>query len=83
MAKKTLSVPQNGTQPAMNSTPIDNMLAGTTNTVSKKESEKKPTSFNLDKNIFLNFKADCARQGRVMSEVVEELMQEFCNKGQQ
>lgn len=38
---------------------------------------KKPTSFNLNPEIFRQFKADCANSGKMMSTVIEELMQVF------
>lgn len=38
---------------------------------------KKPTSFNLDPDTFKMFKSDCAKAGRAMSTVIEELMRVF------
>ena len=74
--KKTLTVPQNGTQPAEIKTPMDNMISGTTTT---KSTGKKPTSFSLDPELLIQFKAGCVRQERSMSSVIEELMLQFIN----
>lgn len=73
--KKNLTVPQNGTQPAEIKTPIENMISGTT----KKSSGKKPTSFSIDPELLIQFKAGCVHQGRPMSSVIEELMLQFIN----
>lgn len=73
--KKPLTVPQNGTQPAEIKTPIENMISGTT----KKSSRKKPTSFSIDPELLIQFKAGCVHQGRPMSSVIEELMLQFIN----
>lgn len=73
--KKPLTVPQNGTQPAEIKTPIENMISGTT----KKLSGKKPTSFSIDPELLIQFKAGCVHQGRPMSSVIEELMLQFIN----
>lgn len=73
MPKKTLTVPQNGTQPA----PIDNMLSGELPAPARSNvSNKRPTSFNIDRGIFARFKADCARRGLSMSAVIENFMAE-------
>lgn len=72
--KKILTVPQNGTQPAEIKTPMDNMISGTT---TKKSSIKRPTSFSLDPEILIQFKAGCVHQGRPMSSVIEELMLQY------
>ena len=74
--KKPLTVPQTGTQPAERKTPIDNMISGTTTT---KSTVKKPTSFSLDPELLIQFKAECVHQGRPMSSVIEELMLQFIN----
>lgn len=74
--KKSLTVPQNGTQPAEIKTPMDNMISGTT---TKKPNNKRPTSFSLDPEILLQFKAKCVYQGSPMSNVIEELMLQFIN----
>lgn len=74
--KKPLTVPQNGTQPAEIKTPIDNMISGTT---TAKSTVKKPTSFSLDPELLIQFKAGCVHQGRPMSSVIEELMLQFIN----
>lgn len=73
--KKPLTVPQNGTQPAEIKTPMDNMISGTI----KKQTGKKPTSFSIDPELLIQFKAGCVHQGRPMSSVIEELMQQFIN----
>lgn len=73
--KKLLTVPQNGTQPAEIKTPMDNMISGAT----KKSVNKKPTSFSLDPELLIQFKAGCVLQGRPMSSVLEELMSQFIN----
>lgn len=72
--KKILTVPQNGTQPAEIKTPMDNMISGTP---TKKSSIKRPTSFSLDPEILIQFKAGCVHQGRPMSSVIEELMLQY------
>lgn len=77
MAKnKTLTVPQNGTQPASIPSPIDNMLSNT-KVFTTKSSVKRPTSFNIDKELMLRFKMECIKQGRPMSSVVEDLLSKF------
>ena len=77
MAKKTLTVPQNGTQPAVEDpAPVYNMINGP----QKKSSNKKPTSFNLDPEIFKQFKKDCIDKGMGMSSVIENFMIQFHNK---
>lgn len=74
--KKTLTVPQNGTQPAEIKTPMDNMISGIT---TKKSSGKKPTSFSIDPELLIQFKAGCVHLGRPMSSVIEEMMLQFIN----
>lgn len=76
MAKKILTVPQNGTQPATTSTPIDNMFSKPI-AEQKKSTNKKPTSFNLDPEIFKQFKKDCIDKGMGMSSVIEDFMIKF------
>lgn len=73
--KKILTVPQNGTQPAEIKTPMENMISGTT----KKTNSKRPTSFSIDPELLIRFKAGCVHQGRPMSSVIEELMLQFIN----
>ena len=76
MAKnKTLTVPQNGTQPASIPSPIDNMLAGaTTAETATKTTNKRPTSFNIDQELQTRFKAICATRGKSMSSVIEDFI---------
>ncbi len=76
MAKnKTLTVPQNGTQPAVIPSPIDNMLAGAaTADKATKASNKRPTSFNIDQELQARFKAVCATKGKSMSSVIEDFI---------
>lgn len=76
MAKnKTLTVPQNGTQPAVIPSPIDNMLAGATSAeIATKTSNKRPTSFNIDQELQTRFKAVCATRGKSMSSVIEDFI---------
>lgn len=76
-AKKILTVPKNGTQPAEVKTPIENMISGP---ITKKSNNKRPTSFSLDPEVLIQFKAGCAYQGRPMSDVIEELMLQFINQ---
>ena len=66
--KKNLTVPQNGTQPAEVKTPMDNMISGA---APKKLTNKRPTSFSLDPELLIQFKAGCVHQGRPMSSVIE------------
>jgi len=79
MAKnKTLTVPQNGTQPATIPSPIDNMLKGTNSTIAvTKTAVKRPTSFNINQELLLRFKMSCIKHGRPMSSVVEDLISKF------
>lgn len=78
MAKKGLSpVPQNGTQPAITPTPMDNMFSGDQSIGQKKANIKKPTSFNLDPEIFKQFKKDCVDSGKGMSSVIEDFMIQY------
>lgn len=75
--KKSITVPQNGTQPAKILSPIDNMISGS---YSKRETKKKPTSFSLDTELFNKFKAHCASKGESMSSIIEGFMLDFINK---
>lgn len=80
MAKK-LTVPQTGTQPAKESTPMENMINGhvahleqpkevvAASTV--KSSEKKPVNFLCDADLLYEFKLYCARNRRTMTSVLE------------
>lgn len=80
MAKnKPLTVPQNGTQPAVIPSPIDNMLSGSNPVIpsTTKASAKRPTSFNIDSVLLSQFKAQCATKGKSMSSAIEELMYRF------
>ena len=78
MAKKTLTVPQNGTQPAIPDTsPCDKMIDDCKEKPQKKSTIKKPTSFNLDPEIFKQFKKDCIDKGMGMSSVIEDFMIQF------
>jgi len=79
--KKSLTVPQNGTQPAVIPSPIDNMLSGNS-TIGQtlKATAKRPTSFNIDPALLAQFKAQCATKGVSMSSVIENFMREFGSK---
>lgn len=79
MAKaKTITVPQNGTQPAHIATPIDNMVSGSiTKAIASVASGRCPTSFNLDRTTVAQFKAHCAAKHKSMSSVIEKLMQNY------
>lgn len=80
MAKKrSLIVPQEGTQPSQIPSPIDNMISGNDTKASKKTDKtsdkpvkKTPTSFNIDNALIRQFKAVCATQGKTMSSVIED-----------
>lgn len=75
---KTLTVPQNGTQPASMLSPIDNMLSGVnTAGATPKASSKRPTSFNIDQELLTRFKADCATKGKTMSSVIEDFILKY------
>lgn len=83
--KKSLVVPQEGTQPSSIPTPIDNMLSGNSKKQSRKTSieaaekpaTKRATSFNIDTELVRQFKAVCATQGRTMSSVLEEFIKSY------
>lgn len=72
--KKSLIVPQNGTQPAVVPSPIDNMISASK---TQMPGNRRPTSFNLNQELMLRFKMACIKQGRPMSSVVEELILQF------
>lgn len=73
--KKTLIVPQTGTQPANTLSPIDNMISPTLPDESEHNlSNKRPTSFSIDKGLLSQFKATCATRGKSMSSVIENLI---------
>ena len=57
--KKPLTVPQNGTQPAEIKTPMENMIS---EAQQQKSNGKKPTSFSLDPELLIQFKAGCVHQ---------------------
>jgi len=82
MAKnRTLTVPQNGTQPATIPSPIDNMLSGTTTVEAvTKTSNKRPTSFNINQELQSRFKATCATRGKSMSSVIEDFILEYISE---
>lgn len=82
MAKnKPLTVPQNGTQPAVIPSPIDNMLSGGSPAKPiSKASAKRPTSFNIDPELLARFKAQCATKGKSMSSAIEELILAFISE---
>lgn len=67
-------MPQNGTQPAVVPSPIDNMISASK---AKMAGDRRPTSFNLNQELMLRFKMACIKQGRPMSSVVEELILQF------
>lgn len=75
--KKPLSVPQNGTQPAVLPTPMDNMLSSGNQLPQQSRSDKRPTSFNLDQQLVKQFKATCAARGLRMTSVIEELISSY------
>ena len=86
MAKKTLKVPQNGTQPA--ATPLDNMFSSVAAPApvkapvapaQKTEDNKARTSFNLDQDIYQKFKVYCVQNGKSISGVIEEAMVNILN----
>ncbi len=73
---KKLVVPQEGTQPASMPSPIDNMFNGATQR-GQSASSKKGTTFSLDPELCVRFKAACAQQGKSMSSVIEELINAY------
>ncbi|MCM1140770.1 MAG: hypothetical protein NC453_19545 [Muribaculum sp.] len=81
--KKTLTVPQDGTQPSSIPSPIDNMFSGNTPKVSAKADapvKKRPTSFNIDNTLIRQFKAVCATQGKTMSKVLEDFITTYISE---
>lgn len=75
---RTITVPQNGTQPAQIATPIDNMVSGSMpKAKAPVASGRAPTSFNLDRATVAQFKAHCAAKHKSMSSVIEKLMQNY------
>lgn len=78
--KRKISVPQNGTQPATPTTAIDH-VPSTATPQPTKVATKKPTSFNIDADLLLKFKATCASNGLPMSSAIEELMLKFLQQG--
>lgn len=79
MAKKKLVVPQEGTQPAqrVEIAPIDNLFSDLANSRRSKAIPRKPTSFNLNTELFKMFKSECARLQISMSSVIEDAMMNF------
>ena len=85
MAKKSLKVPQTGTQPA--ATPLDNMFSSAAPTApmnatapaQKPDGNKARTSFNLDQDIYQKFKVYCVQNGKSISGVIEEAMVNIMN----
>lgn len=79
MKAKKLTVPTEGTQPAVYKSPLENMISGTAASVkpSSNAVEKRPASFNLDRELLLQFKSACAQKGISMSSVVEQFIQDF------
>lgn len=86
MAKKTLKVPQNGTQPA--ATPLDNMFSSAAASATAKapvtqaqktDGNKARTSFNLDQDIYQKFKVYCVQNGKSISGIIEEAMVNIMN----
>lgn len=82
MAKKTLSVPQAGTQPAKVPTPMENMINGVvtpqekvpTTSDNHPQQSKKAVNFLCDPELLLRFKLYCTRNGRTMTSVLENAM---------
>ncbi|MCM1140313.1 MAG: hypothetical protein NC453_17230 [Muribaculum sp.] len=74
MAKKSLTVPQAGTQPASIPSPMENMLNGVIPTVEKPTPAKKSVNFLCDADLFKEFKLYCTRHGVTMTKVFEEAM---------
>lgn len=83
--KKSLVVPQEGTQPSSIPAPIDNMLSGNSKRKSRKSekvapketAKKRATSFNIDTELIRQFKSVCATQGRTMSSVLEAYIKSY------
>lgn len=79
MAKK-LTVPQTGTQPAKESTPMENMINGHVAPLEQpketivpvvKSTDKRPVNFLCDAELLYKFKLYCARNRRTMTSVLE------------
>lgn len=85
MAKKILSVPQAGTQPAKVPTPMENMINGIVapmeqkSTIPEKQPQqtKKAVNFLCDPELLLRFKLYCTRHGRTMTSVLESAMSQI------
>lgn len=85
MAKKTLSVPQTGTQPAKVPTPMENMINGVitpqeqypANSDKQQQQPKKAVNFLCDPDLLLRFKLYCTRNGRTMTSVLENAMNQI------
>lgn len=72
MAKKKLSVPEEGTQKA----PIENLIKGKVSTPPQ-PLKKRPTSFYLDPQMIDTFKAVCKAKGANMTMVIEQLIADY------
>lgn len=83
MAKKTLTVPQAGTQPAAKPTPMENMLNGAIPTPEKPASRKKAVNFLCDPELFKAFKLYCTRNSLTMTSVLENAMTQIINSDTQ
>lgn len=82
MKAKKLIVPTDGTQPAVYTTPLDNLISGNTTvhtatSTPAEPSVKRPASFNLDRNLVQRFKSACAQNGVTMSAALEEMMERY------
>lgn len=83
MAKKTLQVPQTGTQPASIPTPMENMLSGVAPAAERLASPKKAVNFLCDPQLFKAFKLYCTRNGLTMTSVLENAMTQVINSDPQ
>lgn len=83
MAKKTLTVPQTGTQPAVVPTPMENMLNGVVPATEKPATPKKAVNFLCDPELFKAFKLYCTRNGMTMTSVLEDAMTQIINSDTQ
>lgn len=79
MAKKALTVPQTGTQPASVPTPMENMLNGAVPATEKPASHKKAVNFLCDPELFKAFKIYCTRNSLTMTSVLESAMTQIIN----
>lgn len=80
MAKKRLTVPQTGTQPAQQPTPVENMINGFIDeprAAAPAASRKKAVNFLCDADLLLRFKLYCTRNGRTMTSVLESAMSQI------